>query len=201
MAIFGAIGVAALALIGAGAAATFNTQTTSTQTINAGTLSVVLSSPDAPGCTLVSDGCTSLTLNSVGADGSTFDTTPSLVTITNNGTVPAYYDTMSVSDTNNNSTFQSEVGMCDYSYGGDGTGHFVGTDYNGLLSGIEASSPNNVSGTGDEYVVQPGQTDSYTVDFYAGAITDACGTSTLPALTQPAEGGSLTVSLTYAYTG
>ena len=42
MAVLGGLGVAAIALIGAGASATFTTKTTSTQRITAGTLSLVL---------------------------------------------------------------------------------------------------------------------------------------------------------------
>lgn len=191
--------VGGLGLVGVGAHAVFTTSTASSQTINAGTLGVVLSSPDAPGCTSPTDGCTSLTLSPVGPVGSTFDTAPSLITITNTGNIPAYYSTVNVSDTNNNSTFRSELGMCDYSYGGNGAGHYVGVDNNGLLTAQEGTF--NISGSGAEYVIQPGATDSYAIDFYAGQASSVCGGSAIPSLTQAAQGGSLSMTITYAYTG
>jgi len=199
IALAGVVSVAGLGLIGAGAHAVFTTSTASSQTITAGTLDVVVSSPDAPGCTLVSDGCTSLTLNPVGPVGSTFDTKASVVTLTNVGNIPANYSTVTLSETDNNSTFKSETGLCDYSLGGDGAGHFVGVDNNGLLTAQLGTF--SISGTGPEYVIQPGETDSYSVDFYAGQASTVCGGTALPSLTQAAQGGSLTATLSYGFTG
>lgn len=201
IAILGAVGVAGLALIGAGAAATFTANTSSTQTINAGTLSVVVSSPDAPGCTTVADACTSLTLTTPPSVGSTFDTPASVVTLTNVGTIPAYYSTVTATETDNNSAFVDGTSVCDYSIGGDGVGHYVGIDYNGSLSLYVADGVQDISGTGPEYVIQPGYTDSYSVDFYAGTITDACGSESTSSLPTAAQGGSLTFTLSYGFTG
>jgi hypothetical protein len=197
MAIIGALGVAAIALIGAGAAAQFATTTTSNQTINAGTLAVVVSSPDAPGCTSSEDNCTSLTLNPVGPFGSTFDSAASLITITNTGNIPATEISMAISDTPTNSAgldnggvFASEMGMCFYS---DGS-----AVVNGLLqSTVEASSPYSLGAS----PLGISGTDSYSADFYAGAITDQCGASTVPALGPGASGGSDTVSIALTYNG
>lgn len=202
VAMMGAMGTAGLGLVGAGAHAVFTTNTTSNQTITAGTLDVVLSSPDAPGCTTVTDACTSLTLDPALNVASTFDTKASVVTLTNVGTIPAYYSTVTASETNNNSTLLAETSVCDYSLGGNGVGHFVGIDYNGSVSGYATGSARDVAGSGAEYVIQPGATDSYSVDFYAGQASSVCpGGSATPSLTQPAEGGSLGFSLKYGFTG
>jgi hypothetical protein len=204
IAIFGAISVAALALIGVGAAAQFSTTTTSTQTITSGYLSVAVSAPGST-CTAwdAFANCTAITLPNVGPVGSTFDTTPTVVTLTNDGTLPAYYDTVTVTQTNNNSAFESAIGMCDYSNpsGSSPYGHLVGVDNNGYLtSQLGTSSVYGGASAGPEYVIQPGQTDTYSLDFYAGAITDLCGTSTIPALSTTAqENGSVTVGISYAF--
>jgi predicted ribosomally synthesized peptide with SipW-like signal peptide len=206
MAIFGAIGVAALALIGAGAAATFNATTTSSQTINAGTLSVVVSSPDAPGCTTSADNCTTLTLDSVGPEGSTFDTPASLITITNTGSIPATEISMTISDTpvnsaglDNGGTLASEMGLCMYSDGAPVV--------NGDLSAVEGGSPYDL---GDSLLAGTPGTDSYSADFYAGEGSSECGataigvatdTAATTPLTTLAEGGSDTVSLAITYNG
>jgi hypothetical protein len=192
------MGVAGLGLAGAGAHAVFTTNTSASQTVNAGTLSVVESSPNAPGCTTVANNCTSITLSPVGPEASTFDTTADVVTLTNTGNIPAYYSTVTGSETNNNATFASEVSVCDYSLGGNGAGHFVGVDQNSLVSGFTNGS---VAGSGPEYVIQPGATDSFSLDFYAGQASSVCGGSATPSLTQPAEGGSLSFTIAYGFTG
>jgi hypothetical protein len=202
MAMMGVMGVAGLGLIGAGAHAVFTTNTASSQTINAGTLGVVESSPDAPGCTTVADGCTSLTLTAAGPEGSTFDTTPDLITLTNTGGLPAYYSTVTYSETNNNSTFASETSVCDFSNpaGPDAYGHFYGVDDQGLVTTVATGSPVSISGSGAEYVIQPGQTDNFSLDFYAGEASSVCGGTAPASLTTDAEGGSLTFTISYAYT-
>jgi hypothetical protein len=138
-------------------------------------------------------------LSPVGPVGSSFDTTAVPVTLTNTGSVPAYYQNVITSETDNNSTFESELAVCDYSTG-SGTGHFIGTDYNGLVSGDLGTQ--SVVTAGTEGVIQPGDTDSFTIDFYAGTETDSCAASTtIPSLTTGAEAGSLAFTIGYSFTG
>jgi hypothetical protein len=104
---------------------------------------------------------------------------------------------MAISDTPTNSAgldnggvFASEMGMCFYS---DGS-----AVVNGLLqSTVEASSPYSLGAS----PLGISGTDSYSADFYAGAITDQCGASTVPALGPGASGGSDTVSIALTYNG
>jgi hypothetical protein len=126
-----------------------------------------------------------------------FDTTPAVITLTNVGTVPAWYQSITVSETDNNGTFESELGMCEYSLGGTGVGHFVGVDNNGLLTSQLGTTA--LLGSSNEYVIQPTYTDAYSVDFYAGQASTTCGGSSIPALSQGAENGSVTVTITYNF--
>jgi predicted ribosomally synthesized peptide with SipW-like signal peptide len=199
MAMKGALSVAGIGLVGVGAHATWTSSASATQTVNAGRLDVAISSPTAPGCTDATFNCQSLTLPAVGPTGvgSTFDSTPVVVTLTNNGSVPAYYDTVSFTTTNNNSTFASEVGLCDLSLGADG--HYLGNDSFGLVSANNLNG--NIAGSGAWYVIQPGAVDTFSLEWFAGAVTTACGASLVPSLTQDAQGGSLTGTLTYTFTG
>jgi len=196
VAMAGSLGVAALGLIGAGAHAVFTTSTTSSQQITAGTLSVEVSAPGAT-CTATDafGHCTAISLPVVGPVSSTFDTTPVDITLTNVGSLPAYFTSVTVSDPNSNSIFQSELGVCEYGLGTDG--HYLGVENNGLLSDIEGTQ--DLSGSGPYYVIQPGDSDAYSVDFYAGGNSSVCGGSAIPSLTNGAENGSVTVNISYAF--
>jgi hypothetical protein len=179
MAILGGLCVAALALIGAGAAAQWTTQTTSSQTITAGNLSVVLSSPNAIG----GQNTTDLTLPNIGPVGSSFISTPQLITITNNGTVTANEINLQVKDISGNtpgSALASEMSMCFYS---DGT-----VVFNGLMSADEGLGNMPVGGS-----IAPTATDTYTVVFYAGNEDTGCGNLSgyiYPAVHFPVQAGS-----------
>ena len=111
IAVVGALGVAGLALIGAGASATFTQNTTSSQKITAGSISVVLSAPDAEGNNTPSITCRT--------SGRWFDVTtpPTLVTITNNGNIAVSEVAIQLTDTNNNATLRSDTWVCIYSDG------------------------------------------------------------------------------------
>ena len=162
MAILGGLCVAALALIGAGAAAQWTTQTTSSQTITAGNLSVVLSSPNA----ISGQNTTDLTLPNIGPVGSSFISTPQLITITNNGSLTANEINLKVTDSPGNSAgsaLASEMYLCLYS-----DSNIV---FNGLLSTDEALGNTAVGGT----VLPNGGTDTYTAVFYAGNEPTGCG--------------------------
>jgi len=195
IAMTGVMSLAGLGLVGAGAHAVFTATTSSGQTITAGTLAVVVSSPNAPGCTTSSDNCTSLTLTPVGPFGSTFDSTASPITITYNGNIPATAISMTVSDSpinsaglDNGGTFASDMGMCIYS---------GGTVANGLLSAVEAStipvSGMSLGGTGYSY--------TFSTEFYAGTTSTTCGASGISSLDTLAQGGSDAVTVTVTYNG
>lgn len=207
IAILGALGVAAIALIGAGASATFTQNTTSSQSITAGTMNVTLAATGASG-----NGSPNITLAPVGPVGSSFVTPATLITITNNGNIPVNEVALQFSDTHNNTTLQSETWACFYS---DGY-LFV----NEPLTTVEGYGSVEVAGT-----IAAGGTDSYTVVFYAGSTDGGCGAAftgysggaytsaegysgapafgtnpTAASLTNSAQGGVLTPSVTVSYT-
>jgi hypothetical protein len=223
IAVLGGLGVAAIALIGAGASATFSTSTTSSQSITAGTLSVVLYGPSGSS----GDGSNALTLPSVGPVGSTFASTPVEVQIYNNGNITASEITLQVTDTNNNSTLQGEVWACMVSGWASSSPWIM---FNQPLWQIEsygslplAGQGIPVSATGTD--IAPGASDYYTLQFYAGpTAATQCGstvkwTDPAPAypnptgggppgantaaasLTTPAEGGTVIPALTLTYQG
>jgi len=122
--VFGAIIVVALALVASAAYGYFTTHGSGSGSASIGTLGVAVSTPysSAVGgytgpCTSASVGCTSITLPTVGPVGSTFDSTPIPVTITNTGDVPVTDMQVGVSDTNNNTTMEHELGLCLYNSG------------------------------------------------------------------------------------
>jgi hypothetical protein len=197
----GVMSIAGLGLIGAGAHAIFTTTTASSQSINVGTATVVTWSADATnGCTTEAIAasnpatCQTVTLP-VQKVGSTFDTTPSTVWVQNVGTLTVYEDSLGVSDNPDNGTLQTELGLCIYS---DST-----VVYNGALTGFPDF--NAVGGyqypvaTATANALTVGQTDSYSADFYAGEISSQCGGAANDSLTNPAEGGSDTVTITPDY--
>ena len=223
IAMAGALGVSALGLIGVGAHATFTQNTVSSQTISAGTLAVVVSSPDAPGCLTAAANCTTLTLTPVTNVGSTFLATPELITITNTGSVTANEIKLQVTDSGS-SALQHEMYMCLYS------DSYI--TFNGTVAADEALGDMNWVGT-----IAPTATDSYTAAFYAGDEDTGCGnvvgyqygtvdevgggnpltpypvgptanagspqgwSNLAGTLQNDAEGGSDTVSITVSYTG
>jgi hypothetical protein len=206
MAIFGAIGVAALALIGAGAAATFNTTTTAQQQITAGNLSVSVNATGAS-CTGVdtSGNCNAIALPDYTATSSNFDSGPITVTETNQGTVTPYEISLGFGDTIGgapaSTALASQVYLCMTS---DGS-----VLENGPLSTLTGYSFTRYA------LPNTGDTDYQTVEYYAGDAPTLCGgessggtTLTTPApnpsalsLTNPAEGGVITPSFTLTYEG
>jgi len=225
IAMAGVLGIAGLGLIGSGADAVFTAQTTSHQTITAGNLSVVLSATEDPNAT--GNGTPNLTPGSRGPTLSSFMTAPELITITNNGNIPATEVALKLSDTNNNATLQGEMWACLYSDGSSGGGVFL----NEPLTTVEGYGQAAIG----HLVLAPGATDTYTVVYYAGPTeATGCGgvytgyqavpyggypgayysaiTYTGPApvfgpnpaaasLTNLAENGSVTPIVTVSYTG
>ena len=156
MAMIGAMSIAGVGLIGVGAHATFTQNTTSSQTVAAGNLSVVLSASGASG-----NGTTTIGLPNVTNVGSSFMSTPDLITITNNGSLTANEINLQVTNSGS-SALNSEMYLCLYS------DHAI--VFNGLVSADEALGNMAVGGS-----VAPAGTDSYTAVFYAGNEPTGCG--------------------------
>jgi hypothetical protein len=178
VAMTGVLSLAGLGLVGAGAHAVFTTSTTSSQTITAGTPSVVLYSPTAT----AGNNSDTLTLAPVGAVGSSFVSTEQDITLTNNGDIPVTEFTIQVSDAPANSAgtpLASEMSMCLTS---DGYIMYNGPlrapgGSSGFSAGASAGSEDLITlDANPPYVLAPTETDHYTMMFYAGTEDTGCGT-------------------------
>src|ERR1039458_5655870 len=87
LAMTGALSVAGLGLVGVGAHAVFTAQTTSSQTILAGTPGVAISMPGTS-CPNADWKCTSVNMPEVGPTNSTFTSGDQVLTLTNTGNIP-----------------------------------------------------------------------------------------------------------------
>jgi predicted ribosomally synthesized peptide with SipW-like signal peptide len=216
IALTGVMSLAGLGLIGAGAHAVFTTSTTSSQSITAGNLSVVLYANGATG-----NGSPTIALPSVGPVGSTFASNPIQVQVYNNGSVTATEITLQMSDSNNNTTLQGEVYACMVSGIGTSGGPWI--LFNEPLWKIESYGALPLAGAGvpvpNGADLAPGVSDYYILQFYAGpTAATQCGATvdwyaTAPAypngannpaaasLTSPAQGGTVIPALTLTYSG
>jgi hypothetical protein len=190
--VFGTIIAVALALVASSAYGYFTTHGSGTGSASIGALSVAVSTPysSAVGgyqgpCTSAAVGCTSITLPTVGPVGSTFDSSPIPVTITNTGSVPVTDMQVAVSDTNSNATMEQELGLCLYNSGA--------AQLDGLLTSLEGT-PATLPGS-----LAVGGSDTYSVDFYAGEASSQCGGAVIPSLTPSAEDGSVTTTITVTF--
>ncbi len=136
--VFGAIVVVALALVASSAYGYFTTHGSGTGSASPGRSAwrcqrptPMPSAATTGPCTSASVGCTSITLPTVGLVGSTFDSTPIPITITNTGNVPVTEMQVAVSDTNNNATMEQELGLCLYNSGA--------AQLNGLLASLKGA--------------------------------------------------------------
>jgi predicted ribosomally synthesized peptide with SipW-like signal peptide len=171
----GALGVAAFALIGAGASATFTDAVHADQSIKAGTLNMRVTGPAGS----TTDGKT-VTLKAVGPVNSTFTTGPQTVITTNSGDITASAIKLSASATGTNRLLLHELYVEI-----DSSGTVV---YKGPLAGLQ-SAPITISGD-----VPAGTTDPFDVTFYAG-------TNGAPSLSNPSQGGVVVPTITVEYTG
>jgi hypothetical protein len=214
MAIIGALGVAAIALIGAGAAAQFQTSTTSSQTITAGTMNVVLTSD----CAQSGNGTANLTLANEAPVASSFETSPCVITVNNNGNVPVTYTSIALTAAYDGTTagaaLQNETYACFY---GPEVDSSPDTSIIGFNESVDAAIAQGAVGVGG--TIAAGDTDTYIMVFYAGPTTDTgCGSdipsytptdypqvpgtnSAAASLNSDSEGGSFTPSLTLTYSG
>jgi hypothetical protein len=207
MAMIGAMSIAGVGLIGIGAHATYNTVAGASQTINTGTLSVSASSSTGTCATMVGTNCSSWTLPLVAGVGSTFDTGPLLVTLTNTGTLPAWYQQQLVTLTTTGGTnFANDANVCQFSVGTDG--HYAGLNYDGPISGAPGQlsfnepPPSEGAGNAATYEILPGEADSFSVDFYAGGAASQgspCN-ATAASLTNVDEGQGATLTFSYTWT-
>jgi hypothetical protein len=208
-----ALGVAAFALIGAGATATFHDAINGSQPINAGTMNVQIT--DGAGGSVSSDG-KSVTLPATGPVGSTFQTTHRIITVKNNGNIAIDSAKISMSETHVNSiannSLLAQTNVCiqstDYSGG-------PWTEGNGPLTAAIA-----LGVVQNPVHLLPGDSLTFSVDFYAGQDSTQChavhsdgtntnaawngylGPYTTPAsLTDVAQGGVITPTLTFSFTG
>lgn len=213
------VGAAGLALIGTGAGATFSTATQSHQTITAGTLGMSVWVPgNTNGCTAATDHCTQIKLADVGPVGSTFETPATHVYVTNTGNIPATFDAFQMSEADANTTadqaLRNGMNVCIMST--DPSGTWV--EGNGPLTVADALNPTVKE---NPVEVVPGQTVAYWVSFYAGQDSTLCGAkysdgphtiaawtaavghayATPASLPQAAQGGSVTPTLTFSFTG
>jgi hypothetical protein len=212
----GAVGVAALALIGTGAGATFTDAVHANRTVTAGTMNVQIT--DGAGGSVSADGKT-VTLPAVGPTGSTFESEHKIITITNNGDIPATADAIQMTEshvgTANNNALLAQTYVCiqstDYSGG-------PWTEGNGPLAAAVVLNPTVEQ---NPVVLQPGDTMTFSVDFYAGQDSSYChevwsdgshtearwesymgGPYHTPAsLTNAAQGGTITPTMTFSFTG
>ena len=210
----GMASITSLLLIGSVAYASCTSPAGGSERIDGSHLSVVLSASGATG-----NGTPNIVLRSLDPASSSFMGAPTLITITNNGTKTATEVALQLSDHHINTTFESETWACFYS---DGDVFF-----NEPLTTAEGYGQSAIG----HLDLAPGATDSYTAVFYAGpnevtgcggaysgfsavpydgfpgqynATKPYLGGSANPAalsLTNPAEGGTITPTVTITYQG
>jgi len=173
--------LAGLGLVGAGAHAVFTQNTSSAQTVTAGTMNVTVGASGAT-CvgTNLAGGCNALTLPAFGPVGSTFATTPEVVTVTNSSPFPVTEESVALTDTNNNAGLRSDVWACFFAPQTMATS-------NGQLALESGTNPwvvvaneplSTVEAYGAMWTVDnlaPGGQDQYGVVFYAGDANTGCG--------------------------
>jgi hypothetical protein len=210
----GAVSVAGLALVGTGAGATFSDSVHETQSLEAGTMNMQI---DGPGHDVSADGKT-ITLPTFGPTGSTFESTKQVVTITNSGNIPARAASIQMSEShagnaNDNALF-AQTNVCIMSTDPSGTW----TEGNGPLATAVALTP---SVNQNSVVIQPGESIEVWVTYYAGQDSANCGEvssdgsnttaawngyqghpyQTPASLTNAAQGGTITPTMTFSFTG
>ena len=217
----GALGVAALALIGTGATATFLDQVNATQDITAGTPGLRIT--DGAGGAVSSDG-KSVTLPALGPVNSTFESPHRVITLTNNGdidlTAVAFQLTESHVGTANNNALASQINVCIQSTDASGG---PWTEGNGPLSAAVNLVPTVAQ---NPFVMShdpagANHSVTFSVDFYAGKDSSQCnkvhsdgsstnaawnaivghGYSTPASLNNAAIGGLVTPKLTFSFSG
>lgn len=187
-------GVAGLALIGAGAGATFTDATHSSQHILAGTMDVRVG---LTGGDHASFGKT-VTLPDASPTNSTFQTAATEFEIWNNSNITVQEVWVNGSaagrSTAADDALFNQTNVCIYSPN-NGPSNPGGVVYDGKLSNFVA--------TGQQVMgpLAPGATDHYTAEFYAGNVTTQCGAETTASLDNSAQGGTITPQVDVSYNG
>ena len=180
----GALGVAALGLVGVGTGASFTDAVHTTQKVTAGTLDMRLSST-ADGASISNDGKT-VSFKDLGPTQSTFSSGAQPATIKNVGNIDANAILLSADDARDSNAasnaLRDELWVRIISPIGGGVA------YDGTLANLEAH-PLQLTGP-----VPPQGTDSFTTEFYAGS-------GNAPSLDNAAEGGVVTPTITVTYSG
>jgi predicted ribosomally synthesized peptide with SipW-like signal peptide len=173
MAMTGVMSLAGLGLVGAGAHAVFTQNTSSAQTITAGSMNVTLGSD---GGTIVSGwNSANLVMAPVNAyEGSSFVEAYHVI-MTNNGNIPVTEVSYQLTDSQNGSSasvaLQNEMWACLYA-GEAGQGINSGEVYfNSPLSTVLTWG----AGASKFLTLPVGATDDYTVVIYAGSTDGGCG--------------------------
>ncbi|HEX4699582.1 MAG TPA: hypothetical protein VH857_09515 [Actinomycetes bacterium] len=207
-------GILGIAAVGMGAGATFTDAVHANQTITAGTMHLTLTSSRG---TVSSDGRT-ITLPAFGPVGSTFETDQTLIRVHNSGNIPVTTAAFQLGESHGSSAASAallnEMNVCIKSTDPSGTW----TEGNGPLTTGVALTPSVVE---NPVVLQPGQSMTFSVGFYAGQNSTHCGAvssdgsntraawdgydggpyHTPASLTQDAMGGLVTPTLAFSFTG
>jgi hypothetical protein len=217
----GALGVTAIALIGAGAGASFTDEVSATQQVTAGTPGLKIT--NGAGGAVSSDG-KSVTLPALGAVNSTFESTHRIITLTNTGDIDLTAIAFQMSETHvnalNNNALAAQMNVCVQSTDASGG---PWTEGNGPLwaavSLVPTVNQNPVVMSHDP--VGANHTMTFSVDFYAGKDSTQCrpihsdGLNTRTAwnaivghayttpasLNNAAIGGVVTPKLTFSFAG
>ena len=180
----GALGVAALALIGTGAGATFHDSAQAQRTITAGNLSVQISSPSGT----PSNGGKTLTLNALTNEPSNFSGPPETITVFNNGSLPATVTGFTATDTYDNAYLEGALNIQL-----DSGGNVI---YDGLFSALKTAAGSITIPGGT--TIAPGGTMTATVTFSSNPNINGNSGTGLPQL---AQGGTVIPTLTVNVTG
>jgi predicted ribosomally synthesized peptide with SipW-like signal peptide len=181
----GALGVAALALIGTGAGATFHDSAQAQQTITAGTLSVMITSPSG---STSGDGKT-LTLDTLTNEPSHFSGPQETITVTNTGSVPATVTGFTAADTTNNAALEGALNIRLV----DSSKNVI---YDGLFSTLKTVA-GSITIPGGTTIAKNGDSMTATVTFSSTGNSDV-NNGGLP---QAAQGGWVVPTLSANFTG
>ena len=177
----GALGVAAFALIGAGANATFTDGVQAQQAITAGTMNMAITST-AANAWRSPDGKT-LTLAPFGPVGSTFDTGPQAIIVSNNSDIDAKMVKLVVTAPTSNAQLRNGIYV---KIQMDGATSPV---YDGLLTKLQSSASQFVLGQ----TIAHGTSMTAYVTFYAGGDVTS--------LPDGAQGGLVIPTFTVSFNG
>jgi hypothetical protein len=186
----GALGVAAFALIGAGASATFSDGVQAQQTISAGTMNMTITSP-AAGAWRTTDGKT-LTLKPYGPVGSTFSTGAQEIIVSNSSNIDAKMVKLVVSAPTSNNQLRDGIYVKIQTGSADGP-----VVYDGLLTALESSASPFIQGQ----TIAHGSSVTADVTFYAGDTNANSAGGARVSLPDGAQGGVVVPTFTVSYTG